>query len=564
MRSDRGFFQNFLMWSSGRTRFSNASKTPGYRKNEVSCVSRDSSNCWKSKLVFLMARRRWMPRAWPLRTMCSRTRVEKNRSRDSSNRMLVRSSISMRISLNSCSFRLTWPPWRSPSFSIQFTALCTTSDCRLAKGAHWHWVPVGFLCCLAGLLGRGAELRERFVELIRKFDELADGGDRAARSLRRLAGDVGNDLHRVSDTFRSTYLLFGSEGNFLNEFGGLTNDARNRIECASGLIGKRCAGFHFLGAFFHDNDRFVRLGLDGLDEGRDVFGCAVGVFGELAYFVSDDGETAASFTGASCFNGGVQCEQVGLLSDVVDDVDDFRNFKRAVAKRLDFFRGGLHGSANALHAVEGVADGTVALFSSVKSAPRSFGAGLGVVRNLFHRDGKLFDGARRVRDFLILLRCAGLHFVGSDENVVGASGDFHGSLADALENFSEVVEHVVDGVRDVAEGIVGDFAAKREFAARDLVDDREELRDAALQRLAGFLVGIGFRNFRDGAIQVLRNIAKFVIRLNVCTCASITRRETFREFGELLDRRDDSAAQAPGQKPTDRERQQHREDDTAT
>ena len=53
------------------------------------------------------------PRAWPLRTICSRTRVEKKRSRDSSNRMLVRSSISMRISLNSCSLKLTWPPCRS-------------------------------------------------------------------------------------------------------------------------------------------------------------------------------------------------------------------------------------------------------------------------------------------------------------------------------------------------------------------------------------------------------------------------------------------------------------------
>src|SRR5882724_1730737 len=83
------------------------------------------------------------------------------------------------------------------AFAIIFSSIhrvCTASDCRLAKGAHWHWVPVGFLCCLAGLLGRSAKLRERFVELIRKFDELADGGDRAARSLRRLARDVGNDL----------------------------------------------------------------------------------------------------------------------------------------------------------------------------------------------------------------------------------------------------------------------------------------------------------------------------------------------------------------------------------
>jgi len=45
----------------------------------------------------------------------------------------------------------------------------------------------------------------------------------------------------------------------------------------------------------------------------------------------------------------------------------------------------------------------------------------------------------------------------SDENVVGAGSDFHGRFANALENFGEVVEHVVDGVRDVAERVAGDF-----------------------------------------------------------------------------------------------------------
>jgi hypothetical protein len=49
--------------------------------------------------------------------------VEKNRSRDSSNRMLVRSSISMRISLNSCSVKLTGPPLRSIVVQLLFRSL---------------------------------------------------------------------------------------------------------------------------------------------------------------------------------------------------------------------------------------------------------------------------------------------------------------------------------------------------------------------------------------------------------------------------------------------------------
>src|ERR1700731_2541875 len=49
---------------------------------------------------------------------------------------------------------------------------------------------------------------------------------------------------------------------------------------------------------------------------------------------------------------------------------------------------------------------------------------------------------------------------------------------DALENLGEVVEHVVDGVRDVAKRVVGDFSARGQIAARHLVDDGEQLGDA--------------------------------------------------------------------------------------
>ena len=248
--------------------------------------------------------------------------------------------------------------------------------------------------CGGSVLSR-TELRQGFVQLIGKFHELADGCDRAASTLRRLARDAGNDLHGMRDAFRAAHLLFGSERNFLHEFGGLANDAGNRIESATGLIGQSCAAFHFLGAFFHDDNRFVCLGLNGLDESCDVFRGAARVFGQLADFVGDDRETAASFTGASSFDGGIEREQVGLFGDVVDHVDDFRNFQRAIAEGLDLLGGRLHGSAYALHAFQGVADSAVALFGGVESAARGFGAGFGVVGYLFHRDRKFFDGAAR-------------------------------------------------------------------------------------------------------------------------------------------------------------------------
>ena len=108
-----------------------------------------------------------------------------------------------------------------------------------------------------------------------------------------------------------------------------------------------------------------------------------------------------------------------------------------------------------------VAYGAVALFGGVQRTACSFRASFRVVRHLFHRNRQLFHGARRIGDFLILLRRAGLHFVGRHKNVVGARCDFHGRFAHALKNLREVVEHVVDGVRDVTQRVVGDFPAQR-------------------------------------------------------------------------------------------------------
>ena len=245
-----------------------------------------------------------------------------------------------------------------------------------------------------------------------------------------------------------------------------------------------------------------------------------------------------------------------MFGDVINDVDDFRNFERAVAQRLDFLRGGLHRSANALHAFQRVAHGPVALFGGVERAASCFRAGFGVVGHLFHRYGEFFDGAGRVRDFLVLLRRAGLHFVGSYENVVGARGDFHRGFANALENLREVVEHVVDGVCDVPERVIGDFAAQRQIAARNLIDDREQFGDAALQVVASFLVAGGFRDASYGAIQIFGDVAELIVGVDFNARARVAGGKALGELRELGHRTNKRAVQPPREKY---DRPQHQE-----
>src|SRR5260221_2568221 len=167
----------------------------------------------------------------------------------------------MRISLNSCSVKLISCPrlWLIV-IRLALPASAGVRNYRLPQSACWDGT-LGFHCCAGCCFRSRAELRQRFVQLVRQFNQLADRRDRAASTLRSLARNAGNNLHRVSDAFRTAHLLFGSERNFLNEFGGLAAAGGNSVESSACLIGQPSGAFHFLGALFHYADALVRLGL---------------------------------------------------------------------------------------------------------------------------------------------------------------------------------------------------------------------------------------------------------------------------------------------------------------
>ncbi len=59
------------------------------------------------------------------------------------------------------------------------------------------------------------------------------------------------------------------------------------------------------------------------------------------------------FTRAGGFDGGVEGEQVGLLADLLNDVDDFADFLGAMGEGGHFFGDGAGGRGDFLHGVGG-------------------------------------------------------------------------------------------------------------------------------------------------------------------------------------------------------------------
>ena len=99
--------------------------------------------------------------------------------------------------------------------------------------------------------------------------------------------------------------------------------------------------------------RVGRVLLDLSDDLADLLGRLDRALGQLADLVGDDGEAPAGLAGAGRLDGGVQGEEVGLVRDLLDDLEDAPDLVRALAETGDDAGGVLHVLGDGLHAVDG-------------------------------------------------------------------------------------------------------------------------------------------------------------------------------------------------------------------
>ena len=111
-----------------------------------------------------------------------------------------------------------------------------------------------------------------------------------------------------------------------------------------------------LGAF-DDADRrllhrchgVLRVGLDGLDDGFDLFRRLARALGEPLHFFGNDREATTGLAGGGRLNRRVQRQDVRLLGEIRDQLDDFPDLERGFTETLDPFRGVLDLRANLVH-----------------------------------------------------------------------------------------------------------------------------------------------------------------------------------------------------------------------
>src|SRR5712692_9604547 len=139
-------------------------------------------------------RNRSVPPARPRSCTYSRTRVEKKRSREASNRMPERCSMSTRISLSSACLRFEVIAAMAILIGTGHETVAPTGLGTLrrsaGRGAHRHRrgcrrrLPFRLAVVAISVAVARAELGEGFVQLVGELDHVADGAYGLTRALR--------------------------------------------------------------------------------------------------------------------------------------------------------------------------------------------------------------------------------------------------------------------------------------------------------------------------------------------------------------------------------------------
>ena len=162
---------------------------------------------------------------------------------------------------------------------------------------------------------------------------------------------------------------------------------------------------------------FMDFSHAGADELLDLFGRVGAAACQGAHFPCHHGKTSAMLTGARCFHGGIQRQDVGLEGNAINHTDDVGNLFAAGVDAL-------HGLHHFAHGFTTFGDHALRFAGELVGRLRM----LGVVG---HRRAQLFHGGGR------FLQRAGFAF--------GASGQIHVGLGNFRTGHGHAVRLLIHG-----------------------------------------------------------------------------------------------------------------------
>ncbi len=272
-------------------------------------------------------------------------------------------------------------------------------------------------------------------------------------------------------------------GNTLDQRGEGLRHAFDFFQGHPGILRQTRATHHFGGGLLHGNHRFVGVGLDRPHQRFDLPGGGGRALRQPLDFIGDHRKTAPGITGHRSLDRRVECKDVGLVSNVIDQADNVADFLRRLAQALDPLGGVLNLLANIVHAVDGVVHHLVAL---VGDFHRTLGhrRGLsGVRRDLIDGLGHVVDRGGGFGNLLrLMLRSLGQVHGGGLGFLHGGS-DLASSEVYGRHQIAQLVHGVVDRVGDGPGEVFGHRGGHGQVAIRQVFDLVEQAHDRVLVTL---------------------------------------------------------------------------------
>jgi hypothetical protein len=267
------------------------------------------------------------------------------------------------------------------------------------------------------------------------------------------------------------------------------------LERGARVLGEQRTADDVRSAALHRDNRLVGIGLDRADQHLYLARRARRALRELLHLVGDDREPAASLARTRRLDGRVQSENVGLLRDLLDQLDDVADFLRAFAEALDALGGVLNGLAYRVHAVDRAAHGFAALVRDVDGMTSDVGTALRVAGYFLDRLHHLRDGLRSGRN-LFRLRLARADQVPRGRVALLRRGvDENRRFVDRCDELAQGLDRIIDRVGDRSGDVLGHGRLHRQVAVGKAGELVEQPQNGLLITLV--LLGVRFGRAPD-------------------------------------------------------------------
>ena len=176
---------------------------------------------------------------------------------------------------------------------------------------------------------------------------------------------------------------------------------------------------------------------------------------QAAHLICHHGEATALLASARSLDGGVERQQVGLLSDTANHIKDAADALAVHFELTDHLGRAVDLGRQCIHHFDGPLHLLATRSRFMIGMPRFFGGASGAARHLLHGGRHLVHGGRHLVGFRALTLDASIGLLGHRRRLLSGGSELGSGTAQLADHSMEALAHAVEGCGDAPQFISG-------------------------------------------------------------------------------------------------------------